>query len=60
MIETGHTGYLCRVSKEGRINSTDSIERILKHPEKITVSNAHSIYFYQKNSKEGIEKYSKG
>lgn len=55
MIETGHTGYLCRVIKEGRITNTDRIERIFEHPEKITVSYAHSIYFYQKDSKEGIE-----
>ena len=55
MIETGHTGYLCRVIKEGRITNTDSIERVFEHPEKITVSYAHSIYFYQRDSKEGIE-----
>lgn len=55
MIETGHTGYLCRVIKEGRITNTDRIERVFEHPEKITVSYAHSIYFYQKDSKEGIE-----
>ncbi|WP_254771356.1 MOSC domain-containing protein [Psychrobacillus sp. OK028] len=55
MIETGHTGYLCRVIKEGRITNTDRITRILEHPERVTVSYAHSIYFYQKDSKEGIE-----
>jgi len=55
MIETGHTGYLCRVIKEGRITNTDRIERVFEHPEKITVSYAHSIYFYQRDSKEGIE-----
>lgn len=55
MIETGHTGYLCRVIKEGKITNTDRIERIFEHPEKVTVSYAHSIYFYQKDSKEGIE-----
>lgn len=55
MIETGHTGYLCRVIKEGRITNADRIERVFEHPEKITVSYAHSIYFYQKDSKEGIE-----
>ena len=55
MIETGHTGYLCRVIKEGRITNTDRIERVFEQPEKITVSYAHSIYFYQRDSKEGIE-----
>ena len=55
MIETGHTGYLCRVIKEGQITNADRIERIFEHPEKVTVSYAHSIYFYQKDSKEGIE-----
>lgn len=55
MIETGHTGYLCRVIKEGRITNVDRMERVFEHPEKITVSYAHSIYFYQKDSKEGIE-----
>lgn len=55
MIETGHTGYLCRVIKEGRITNVDRIERIFEHPEKITVSYAHSIYFYKKDFKEGIE-----
>ena len=49
------TGYLCRVIKEGRITNTDRIERIFEHPERITVAYAHSIYFYQKDSKEGIE-----
>ena len=55
MIETGHTGYLCRVIKEGRITNMDRIERVFEQPEKITVSYAHSIYFYQRDSKEGIE-----
>ncbi|MFJ7826372.1 MOSC domain-containing protein [Psychrobacillus sp. NPDC096623] len=55
MIETGHTGYLCRVIQEGQITNTDRITRILERPERVTVSYAHSIYFYQKDSKEGIE-----
>ena len=55
MIETGHTGYLCRVIKEGQISNLDRIERVFEHPERITVSYAHSIYFYQRDSKEGIE-----
>lgn len=56
MIETGHTGYLCRVIKEGKITKHDKIEKVFEHPEKVTVSYAHSIYFFQKESKEGIEK----
>lgn len=34
MIETDHTGYLCRVIKEGQITNADRIERIFEHPEK--------------------------
>lgn len=56
MIETGHTGYLCRVIKEGKISRQDKIEKVFEHPKKVTVSYTHSIYFYQTDSKEEIEK----
>lgn len=57
IIETGYTGYFFRVLEEGRIASDSKIEKLISHPEQITVSSIHHLYFHDPSpSLERFEK----
>ncbi|WP_210468103.1 MOSC domain-containing protein [Sporosarcina sp. 6E9] len=56
MVETGYTGYLCRVLKEGVVRDDSKITLLKQHPEKLSVLVANDIYFQRVNDKESIEK----
>ncbi|GKV54116.1 sulfurase [Sporosarcina sp. NCCP-2222] len=45
MIDTGYTGYLCRVIKEGLVKSDSSITLIEQHPDQISIAYCNEIYF---------------
>jgi MOSC domain-containing protein YiiM len=46
IIESGYTGYFFRVLEEGRITSDSQIKKLFSHPEQITVSSIHHLYFH--------------
>jgi MOSC domain-containing protein YiiM len=57
IVETGYTGYFFRVLEEGKIASDSKIIKLFSHPEQITVSSIHHLYFQDPSpSMEEIEK----
>jgi MOSC domain-containing protein YiiM len=57
IVETGYTGYFFRVLEEGKITSDSKIIKLSSHPEQITVSSIHRLYFHDPSpSMEKIEK----
>jgi MOSC domain-containing protein YiiM len=56
MVETGYTGYLCRVLEEGVVREDSKITLLKQHPEKMSVLVANDIYFQRSKDKESIQK----
>ncbi|MEH7179374.1 MOSC domain-containing protein [Neobacillus vireti] len=57
IIKTGYTGYFLRVLEEGKITSNSQIKKLVSHPQQITVSSIHHLYFHESPpSMEKIEK----
>jgi MOSC domain-containing protein YiiM len=57
IVETGYTGYFFRVLEEGKITADSQIKKLVSHPEQITVSSIHHLYFHDPSpSVEVIEK----
>jgi MOSC domain-containing protein YiiM len=57
IIETGYTGYFFRVLEEGKITANSQIKKLTSHPDQITVSSIHHLYFHEASpSMERIEK----
>ncbi|MHA6261086.1 MOSC domain-containing protein [Sporosarcina sp. CAU 1771] len=56
IIETGYTGYLCRVLEEGTVRRDSKITLINPHPSRVSVSYANQIYFHNRTDSEGINK----
>lgn len=57
IIETGYTGYFFRVLEEGKITADSQIKKLFSHPEQITVSSVHHLYFHDPSpSVEVIDK----
>ena len=56
MIQTGFTGYLCRVLKEGLVRSDDRIALHTKDPLGVTVLEANTTYFHNPKDVEGIQR----
>ncbi|MFB3170370.1 MOSC domain-containing protein [Neobacillus sp. 179-C4.2 HS] len=57
IVETGYTGYFFRVLEEGKITADAQIKKLVSHPEQITVSSIHHLYFHDPSpSVEMIEK----
>ncbi len=54
MIETGHTGYLCRVLEEGLVREDSVISLEQRDPSGVSVLEANTIYFHQPSDIEGI------
>lgn len=55
IVETGFTGYLCRVLKEGKIRKDSSIQLINKHPKNLSVLYANEIQFRLHKDKAAIQ-----
>ncbi len=53
---TGYTGFLLRVLKEGIVTANDDLELIEPHPEQVTVSLVNDVNFFDKYNKEKLEK----
>lgn len=56
MVETGYTGYLCRVLKEGTVRHHSKIELIQRHPQQVSILFANEVYFHRQRDAEGIKK----
>jgi MOSC domain-containing protein YiiM len=57
IIQTGYTGYFFRVLEEGKITANSQIKKLTSHPDQITVSSIHHLYFHEASpSMERIEK----
>ena len=57
IIQTGYTGYFFRVLEEGKITANSQIKKLISHPDQITVSSIHHLYFHEASpSMERIEK----
>lgn len=56
MVETGFTGYLCRVLKEGTVRKDSKITLIEPHPKQISVQFGNDLYFHSPQDVEGIKK----
>lgn len=56
MVETGFTGYLCRVLEEGVVRQDSDITLIKAHPKQVSILFANQVYFRQPKDIEGIKK----
>lgn len=57
IIQTGYTGYFFRVLEEGVVKADSQITKLFTHPDQITVSSIHHLYFHDPTpSMEMIEK----
>ena len=56
MVQTGFTGYLCRVLEEGIVRKDSKITLVESHPKQVTILYANEIYFHDQKNVEGIKK----
>lgn len=56
MIETGYTGYLCRVLEEGTVCSDSKITLEERHPQQVSVYFGNEVYFRGHKNVEGMNK----
>lgn len=56
IVETGFTGYLCRVLEEGTVRSDSKITLLEPDPGQVSILFANQIYFHTPKDIEGIQK----
>lgn len=56
MIETGYTGYLCRVLEEGMVRHDSEITLLERHPSEVSVLFTNQVYFHNSNDLESAQK----
>ncbi|WP_251551221.1 MOSC domain-containing protein [Neobacillus muris] len=56
MRDTGYTGFLLRVLKEGMVTSNDDLVLLEEHPQQVSVSLVNDVKFFDKYNKEKLEK----
>jgi MOSC domain-containing protein YiiM len=56
MVQTGFTGYLCRVLEEGMVRKDSQIQRLETHPKQVTILYGNQIYFHRPKDIEGMKK----
>ena len=56
MVETGFTGYLCRVIEEGTVRLDSKITLLEPHPKQVSILFANEIYFHNPKDIEGINR----
>ncbi|MBC6974632.1 MOSC domain-containing protein [Bacillus sp. Xin] len=56
IVETGYTGYLCRVLQEGVVRKDSKITLLEHHPNNVSILFSNEIYFHRRKDIEGIEK----
>lgn len=56
LVETGYTGYLCRVIEEGVISKVSNINLLEREPDSESVLFGNKTYFHDRSNKEALEK----
>ncbi len=56
IVETGYTGYLCRVLEEGVVKADSKITLIERHPKQVSILFGNELYFHRPKDIEGIKK----
>lgn len=56
MVQTGFTGYLCRVLEEGIVRKDSKITLLESHPKQVSISYGNEIYFHKQKDVEGIKR----
>lgn len=56
LVETGYTGYLCRVLQEGNVRKNSSLTLLEPDSHKVSVLYANEIYLRKPKDLKGIEK----
>ncbi|MDM5190137.1 MOSC domain-containing protein [Bacillus sp. DX4.1] len=56
IVETGYTGYLCRVLQEGIVRKDSQIQLLERHPNQVSILFSNEVYFHRRKDKESIEK----
>ncbi|MED4018197.1 MOSC domain-containing protein [Sutcliffiella cohnii] len=56
MVETGYTGYLCRVLQEGKVRKGSSISLLEAHPKQLSVLFGNELYFHRPSDVEGMKR----
>lgn len=56
MRDTGYTGFLLRVLKEGTVTPNDDLVLLKEHPQQVSVSLVNDVKFFDRFNKEKLEK----
>ncbi|PFE01208.1 MOSC domain-containing protein [Bacillus cereus] len=56
IVETGYTGYLCRVLQEGIVRQDSQIKLLERHPNQVSILFSNEVYFHRRKDKEAMEK----
>lgn len=56
IIETGYTGYLCRVLEEGLVRKDSAITLVERHPQQITIMFGNEVHFHRPKDLDGMQK----
>ncbi|MFP3919923.1 MOSC domain-containing protein [Lysinibacillus telephonicus] len=55
IVQTGYTGYLCRVLEEGMVRKDSNITLIEQHPKRVSILFGNEVYFHRPKDIEAIE-----
>lgn len=56
MIETGYTGYLCRVLEEGSVRRDSEITLLKEDPARVSVLFTNEVYFHQAKNYSDVKR----
>ncbi|MEN1934936.1 MOSC domain-containing protein [Paenibacillus sp. 102] len=56
IVETGYTGYLCRVLQEGVVRKDSQLKLLERHPHQVSILFSNEVYFHRRKDKEAMEK----
>jgi MOSC domain-containing protein YiiM len=56
MVQTGFTGYLCRVLEDGMVRNDSKLTLVKPHPKKISILFGNEIYFHKQQDTEGLKR----
>lgn len=56
MVQTGFTGYLCRVLEEGHVRKDSSMTLLEPHPRQVSILYGNEIYFHKQKDVDGIKR----
>lgn len=54
MIDTGYTGYLGRVIKEGTIRKDSKITLIQRHPKQVSILSSNQVYYHALHDRDRV------